>query len=97
MNPLKSTGSVKWTHPAEWGEEGKIYKLRSVVSRIAQSRWDDEMPTKGDKSKQEKGIMTKNIFESAGRAVVRLLSSASKRTRTGTKLLSRTRGKRLII
>lgn len=72
MNPLKPTGSVKWTHPAGWEEEGKIHKLRSVVSRIAQSRWEGEMPSKGNKSKQEKGVMTKNIFESAesGRAVV---------------------------
>lgn len=60
INPLKFTESVKWTHQAKWKGVEKKYKLRSVVSRIVQSSWKDEMHTKKkDKSKQmeEKGVM----------------------------------------
>lgn len=85
INPLKFIELVKWTYHPGWKGGRKKYKLRSVVSRIVQSRWEDEMHTEEEKSKQigEKGVMNlpweralcmtkKNIFASAwsGRDII---------------------------
>lgn len=56
INPLKFIESAKWIHHAGQKGGGKKYKLRSVVSRIVQSRWKDEMHTKEDESKQRKKL-----------------------------------------
>lgn len=112
INPLKFIELVKWTYHPGWKGGRKKYKLRSVVSRIVQSRWEDEMHTEEEKSKQigEKGVMnlpweralcmTKKKYLCKclewKRYNLRLLRSASKTAQRGRKSLCMIEGKGFI-